>query len=137
MLEGTRMASLRDPTPNASILNGVSVLVVEDAWFVAKAVKSALEQAGMHVVGPTATTADARRLVAMEVPKLALIDVNLKHEMACELIDDLHGRGVHVIVASGYAAPPIAKDKIAACLQKPFSGAELIRTISTIVDRLA
>jgi DNA-binding response OmpR family regulator len=130
------MTSSRDPTPNASILNGVSVLVVEDAWFVAKAVKSALEQAGMHVLGPTATTAEARRLVAMEMPKVALIDVNLKQEMAFDLIDDLHGQGVHVVVASGYAAPPIAKEKIAACLQKPFSGAELIRTISAIVDRL-
>jgi DNA-binding response OmpR family regulator len=130
------MTSSRDPTPNASILNGVSVLVVEDAWFVAKAVKSALEQAGMHVLGPTATTAEARRLVAMEMPKVALIDVNLKQEMAFDLIDDLHEQGVHVVVASGYAAPPIAKEKIAACLQKPFSGAELIKTISAIVDRL-
>jgi DNA-binding response OmpR family regulator len=130
------MTSSRDPTPNASILNGVSVLVVEDAWFVAKAVKSALEQVGMHVLGPTATTAEARRLVAMEMPKVALIDVNLKQEMACDLIDDLHEQGVHVVVASGYAAPPIAKEKIAACLQKPFSGAELIRTISAIVDKL-
>ena len=130
------MTSSREPTPNASILNGVSVLVVEDAWFVAKAVKSALEQVGMNVLGPTATTAEARRLMAMEMPKVALIDVNLKQEMAFDLIDDLHGQGVQVVVASGYAAPPIAKEKIAACLQKPFSGAELIRTICAIVDRL-
>src|SRR5262245_39386816 len=47
-----------------SLLKGVHVLVVEDTWHVAKALKSTLEQVGMHVSGPAATTADAKRLVA-------------------------------------------------------------------------
>ncbi len=36
-----------------SVLNGVPVLVVEDAWHVARAMKSALSQLGMNVIGPT------------------------------------------------------------------------------------
>ena len=48
-----------------SVLNGVPVLVVEDAWHVARAMKSALGQLGMIVIGPTATTAEARRLMAV------------------------------------------------------------------------
>ena len=38
-----------DPTCDPSALRGVSVLVVEDAWHVAKAMKGVLEQLGMHV----------------------------------------------------------------------------------------
>ena len=98
------MALSREPALDVSALTGVRVLVVEDAWHVAKAMKGALEQLGMHVIGPTATTAEARRLTAAEKPRLALVDVNLKKEMACDLIDELHGQGIPVVVVSGYAS---------------------------------
>ena len=91
-----------------SLLKGVHVLVVEDTWHVAKALKSALEQVGMHVSGPAATTAEAKRLVAAHMPAVAVVDVNLKREMACDLIDDLHQQGVRVVVVSGYAVPPVS-----------------------------
>jgi DNA-binding response OmpR family regulator len=122
--------------PDLSVFKGVGVLVVEDAWHVAKALKSTLEQLGMHVIGPTATTAEARRLIALEEPRLALVDVNLKNEMACDLIDELNARGVQVVIVSGYAAPPVATEKAAAFMQKPFSGKELMATLRAVVDRL-
>jgi CheY-like chemotaxis protein len=74
--------------PNICLLKGVPVLVVEDAWLLAKALKSALEQMGMHVIGPTATTAEARRLTAAQSPRLAVIDINLKQETSYDLIDE-------------------------------------------------
>jgi len=114
---------------NVSILKGLPVLIVEDAWHVAKALKSTLEQIGMHVVGPTATTAEARSLTSAQSPQLAVVDVNLKQETSCGLIDELHQRGVRVIIISGYAAPAVSEDRVAAFLQKPFSETELITTI--------
>jgi DNA-binding response OmpR family regulator len=130
------MASLGGSGSEVSDLNAVSVLVVEDTWHVANAMKSALEQLGMQVVGPTATTAEARRLVAEEHPKVAIVDVNLKREMANHLIDELHEQGVRVVVVSGYAAPPVSKESVAAFLQKPFSGKELITTMRAVVRLL-
>jgi DNA-binding response OmpR family regulator len=130
------MTSSAGSESDVSDRNVVSVLVVEDAWHVAKAMKAVLEQLGMQVVGPTATTAEARRLVAEKHPKMAIVDVNLKREMASDLIDELHGQGVRVIVVSGYAAPPVSKESVAAFLQKPFSGAELITTVSAVVRSL-
>ena len=53
-------------------MKDVPVLVVENAWHVALALKSTLVQTGLHVVGPTASTAYARRLVAEQRPKLAI-----------------------------------------------------------------
>jgi DNA-binding response OmpR family regulator len=118
-----------------SLLKGVHVLVVEDTWHVAKALKSTLEQVGMHVSGPAATTADAKRLVADRLPAVAVVDVNLKREMASGLIDDLHAQGVDVLVVSGYAVPPVSAQKVAAILQKPFSATELLTALHAVVGK--
>ena len=119
---------------DGSDLKGVQVLVVEDTWHVAKAMKSLLEGLGMLVIGPASTTADARRLIAANYPRLAVVDINLKHEMADDLIDELHAQGTAVIVVTGYAAPAVAKEKVVALLQKPFSEDELIKAIRAAVD---
>ena len=130
------MSSSHGPGSELSILNGVPVLVVEDSWHVAKAVKSALGQLGMCVVGPAATTAEARRLVAGHKPKMALVDVNLTKELACGLIEELHEQGVHVIVVSGYAAPALPAGTVSAFLQKPFSENDLITILCATASRL-
>jgi DNA-binding NarL/FixJ family response regulator len=87
----------------------------------------------MHVIGPAATTAQARSLAAAQRPELGIVDINLKRETSCGLIDELHEQGVQIIVITGYAAPPVSKDSVAAILQKPFSGSELITTIYRVV----
>jgi DNA-binding response OmpR family regulator len=115
------------------LLKGVRVLVVEDAWHVAKALKSMLEQIGMHVVGPTATTTQARGLAAAQRPELAIVDINLKQETSHGLIDELHEQGVRIVVITGYDASLVSKESVAAILQKPFSGPELITTMNRVV----
>ena len=122
------------PNGGASDLRGVRVLVVEDTWLVAKALKTALEGLGMVVAGPASNTADADRLVAEETPDLAVVDVNLKGEMAYGLIDRMHDRGVRVVVVAGYAVLPSSTKKAAAILQKPFSGAELQATLCQVMN---
>ena len=118
-----------------AILKGVPVLVVEDSWHLAKAMKSALEQVGMRVVGLAATTEEARHLVRGQKPKMALVDVNLTKELACGLIEELHRQGVQVIVVSGYAIPPLPEEAVAAFLQKPFSEDSLLGAISESLDK--
>jgi DNA-binding response OmpR family regulator len=127
------LSSKRQVDQHHLSLQGVRVLVVEDTWHVAKALKSALEQVGMDVSGPAATTAEARRLMAERMPRVAVVDVNLKREMACSLIEELHDQGVSVVVVSGYAVPPVSADKVAAILQKPFSGSELLAALDRVV----
>ena len=116
----------KPPRPN---LNGVRVLVVEDHWPVANALKLFLETEGMEVSGPAATTADARRLAAAQKPELAVVDINLKGEMAYALIDQLHDQGVPIVVVSGYAVLPGLTDKVVAVLQKPFKAPELLAVL--------
>ena len=90
----------------------------------------------MRVIGLAATTDEARHLVAAEKPRVALVDVNLTQELASDLIEELHGQGVNVIVVSGYATPSLPKDAVAAFLPKPFSDSDLIRILCATAPRL-
>ena len=119
---------------DGSDLKGVQVLVVEDNWSVAGALKSALERLEMSVIGPAATTAKARRLTATNNPRLAVVDINLKGELACDLIDELHAQGTSVVVVTGYTVPAVAMEKVVACLRKPVNGDELIRALRAAVS---
>src|SRR5215831_10569868 len=76
----------------ASALRGLRVLIVEDSYVVARAIQSLLEEMGMVVVGPVATSIDAERLLIERSPELAVVDIHLKGEMSFNLIDRLHGR---------------------------------------------
>ncbi len=124
-----------DPLCDPSILRAVSVLVVEDAWHVAKAMKGVLEQLGMNVLGPAATMVEARRLLAAQRPLAALVDVNLRGEMAWDLIDELREQGVEVVVMSGYALPDTSRGRPLTHLQKPFDAAELMAALCAIVAK--
>jgi CheY-like chemotaxis protein len=110
-------------------LKGLRVLVVEDSWHVANALKSLLVELGIDVAGPAASLRDAERLLEAREPQVAVVDINLKGEMAYGLIDTLHSRGVRVVVISGYAVPQVAQSKVAAVLQKPFSAKSLLAVL--------
>jgi DNA-binding NtrC family response regulator len=73
-------------------------------------------------------------LAAEQRPQVAIVDLNLKQETPCDLIDELHAQGVRVIVISAYKAPLASKDSVAAFLHKPVNGTELITTIHRIVS---
>ena len=94
-------------------LQGLRVLVAEDSWQVADALKLSLEHIGMVVAGPVATPSEARNLAAEHDPDLAIVDVNLTGEMAYDLMDWLHDRGTPVIVISGYEDLPGSLEKFA------------------------
>ena len=124
----------KGPPNSSSSLQGFRVLVVEDGWQVADALKISLERMGMVVAGPVATAREAQYLATECPPDLAVVDVNLKGEMAYGLIDRMHDRGVRVVVVSGYAVLPSSTKKAAAILQKPFSGAELQATLCQVMN---
>jgi CheY-like chemotaxis protein len=124
------MAAANDdeqPTPETGSLLGLRVLVVEDSWHVATAIQSLLRSFGADVAGPVASTADAERLLAEELPHVAIVDINLRGgELAYDLIEKLHDLAVRVIVVSGYSALRLHHDKVAAVLQKPITEADLL-----------
>src|SRR5215470_476031 len=103
-----------------SALRGLRVLLVEDSWHVGIALRNLLQALGADVAGPVATAAEAERLIADPPPDAALVDFNLRGgERPHGLVDRLQDLGVRVIIISGYAAVPVAPEKVAAILQKP------------------
>jgi len=115
-------------------LNGVRILVVEDCWHVGIAVKSLLQACGADVAGPVATTAAAESLISEQTPDVALVDFSLRGgERADVLIDQLHDRGVRVIVITGYAA--LAAGKAAVILQKPIDETQLLECLRPVTAR--
>ena len=127
----TEDKSPRDLTPS----KGARVLIVEDGWQVADSLKLLLDQMGMITVGPAATPEDARRLAIQSPLELAIVDVNLKGEMAYELMDWLHDRGTPVIVITGYHDLPPQLKRYAAILYKPFTPDALLTTVQRAIGR--
>src|SRR5215510_2495216 len=129
--------SEREVAGNAahSGLRGVRVLLVEDSWQVADALSLLLEKTGMIVSGPVSTVKEAQRLVAAHDPTLAIVDVNLKGEMAYGLMDWLNERGIRVLVISGYADLPQSLGQFAVILHKPFTAAALLTTLRRMSQR--
>jgi CheY-like chemotaxis protein len=86
-----------------SSLAGRAVLVAEDEFVVAEDLVHALEQRGARIVGPAASVAHALQLVE-DCASLdaAVLDINLKGEMAFPVADTLLARGVPFVFATGY-----------------------------------
>lgn len=128
-------SSNREGLPDAarSDLRGVRVLVAEDVWHLATALKALLESLGMEVVGPADSILEAERLAATRMPDVAVVDFNLKGQMAHGLINRLYNGGVSVIVISGYAVLPGLTEKAGLILQKPFNAPDLVAALGQAV----
>jgi DNA-binding NtrC family response regulator len=82
-----------------------TVLIVEDELLIAWDLQLLLEGRGWHVLGPVASVQDALGLLQGELPSVALLDVNLGHELVTPVAEFLRTRGVPFAVASAYENP--------------------------------
>jgi DNA-binding NtrC family response regulator len=124
-----------DDAPASESLNlrGMRILLVEDSWQLGVALKSLLRSFDAEVDGPVATTADAEHLISEHVPDAAVVDINLRQgERSYGLIDRLIGKGVPVVVTSGYSDLPMVPAK-AHILEKPISEEKLISILRSVV----
>lgn len=83
------------------ILDGKSILVVEDDPLVAEHIASALRQSGARVIGPAPTVHYARLVCGTRPPDGALLDIGLFNEIVFPLVDDLMESGVPVVFLTG------------------------------------
>lgn len=111
-----------------SILDGCRVLVVEDEFFIADDVAQSLGASGAEVVGPVPTLAQALELLATERIHCAVVDINLRGQMAYPLADELKRRVVPFVFATGYDTAVVPREHSdVPCWQKPYSLDELVR----------
>ena len=106
------------------------ILVVEDEFLIALDIAGVLEQAGLHVIGPHGTIADALEAIEGEEVHGALLDANLAGESAGSIADALKARGIPFAFVSGYGRDQLpAQHRGAALIKKPFLGKDLLAVV--------
>ena len=102
------------------------LLVVEDELLVALDIESILSEAGMIVIGPASSTAEALDLISAEVPDAALLDANLSGEPITEVARTLTEHGVPFAYVTGYGRESLPADYQAPIVTKPFDADQLL-----------
>jgi CheY-like chemotaxis protein len=87
-----------------SPISAKRVLVVEDEYLVAMDVSAWLEAAGAQVVGPASNVNAALEVLERTELDCAILDVNLRGEMAYPIADALAARGIPFVFTTGYGA---------------------------------
>ena len=83
-------------------LAGVRVLILEDEFFLADDLARALRDAGGEPVGPVATIEQAVAIVENERLDAAILDLNLRGEMASDFAEHLAATELPCVIVSGY-----------------------------------
>ncbi len=109
------------------------ILVVEDEPIVGMDIEAILSDAGLHVVGPVASSAEALGLIHPAKVDCALIDFVLADGDAGEVIAKLTNHSVPFAFVTGMShdAIPEAYCNIPT-VGKPFSASELLKCVRTM-----
>jgi DNA-binding response OmpR family regulator len=111
-------------------LRGLCVLVVEDDYFLAIELCSALRAAGAEILGPARDVATGLAAINGERIDCGVLDINLRGRMGFQIATELRSRGIPTIFTTGYDAsmiPPELADVVR--LEKPVDLRALCRAI--------
>lgn len=119
-----------------SALKGAKVLILEDEYFLADDLARALRDAGAQPVGPVNSVQQAEDLVARETPDAAILDLNLRGEMASEFVERLAASNVRCLILSGYASDafPASAGGVPR-IEKPVSPASVMASLAAELSR--
>lgn len=118
---------LREPS-----LHGLRVLVVEDDYFIAMEMCSALRAAGAEIIGPARDVETGLAALQDERIDCGVLDINLRGRLAFEIAAKLRTRNIPVVFATGYDAAMIPSELGDAIrLEKPVDLDELCEAIES------
>ena len=111
-----------------------TVLVVDDEPALRLLCRVNLELEG-HRVFEASTLAEARELIATELPDVVLLDVHLGNERGVDLIDDIDSleSSTRIVLLSGSSQiSPELRAQVAGVLGKPFDLSELTAAVAGV-----
>lgn len=120
--EPAKVSASDRPAP----ITGLRVLLIEDTWIIAQSYRALLETLGVEVRGPAATIAAAHQHLDTEKVDAAIVDINLRGEMADPLVTALHARAIPVIIVTGYDVAPELARLAHLVLNKPIRAEDLL-----------
>ena len=117
-------------------LRGARILIVEDEYFIADDMAAALRLRGAEVVGPVGTVEEADRIVAEGAFDCAILDMNLRGDMAYPVADRLSEAGIPFIIATGYnsASLPERFNSVPR-VEKPVDPALVLAALTPLASR--
>lgn len=93
-------------------LRGMRLLLVEDDFLIAQAIKRMLERFGCNVLGPIPSLSDALRLARSEDVHGGLLDINVRGGTTSEVARLFEERGTPYFFITGYASPPLEEEDL-------------------------
>jgi len=119
-------------------LDGIQVLVVEDECFMADDLAEALEAAGARTIGPVSSIAEANALLARDRVDAAILDINLRGEMAYPLIERLRAEDVPCVIVSGYGHASLAESvRDLPTFEKPVAQSAVVSSLNEVLANRA
>lgn len=120
---------------SAFSLRGARILIVEDEFYLADDLASALKEAGAEVLGPAATLEEARAFVEDGGFDCAILDMNLRGDMAFPIADRLQEAGIPFLIATGYNSASLP-ERFAAVprVEKPSDTRNVIEALPGLLD---
>ena len=117
------------------LLSGHRILVVEDEYFLAEELATALRGAGASVVGPVASVAAAQTLLETGPVDAAALDVNLGGDEVYPLADALATRGIPFLFTSGFDSTLLLKRfRSHLCFEKPVDIGQVLAALAKLVS---
>jgi DNA-binding response OmpR family regulator len=109
------------------------ILVVEDQYYLATDICEWLTDAGAQVLGPARDAEQACDLLEREAVDMAVVDINLGMGPSYKLAEELTGRSVPFLFATGYDQAAIPSEfHETPRIEKPFNGRDLVAAIQAL-----
>lgn len=115
---------------------GQKILIVQDDFLIAQALKSVLEDAGYQVVGMASDTAGAESLVTQHRPALAIVDMMLEIDVdgiaTATVLRQTHG--LEILITTGFPDSVVEQEGVAdiacAIVKKPYMDEEILTAVA-------
>lgn len=122
-------------TESPGPLAGRRVLVVEDEYFLADDIVRTLTALGARIVGPYGDLQEATNIVDRDIAiDAAIVDVNLRNEMAFPLARVLRSRKVPLVFTTGYDKSSIESEfHDVRLLGKPLDMSAMARELTNMI----
>lgn len=115
---------------------GCRVLIVEDEWFLASDLQTALKRIGADVIALVGDLDDAHAQVVRGGFDVGIIDINLRGENAFAIADELQRQGTPFVFFTGYGAEIIpTRFADVSRIEKPFDADKLAQYVLQLWQR--
>jgi CheY-like chemotaxis protein len=123
----------------SNLLDGLTILLLEDEFLIAMDVEQICRDHGAHDVVIARTVDEAHAVATGSHFDAAIVDMMLAGSSTLEFADVLKSRGVPFIFASGYAdAPALARNfPSVPVVAKPYGGSDLMDALASACRRTA